>query len=129
MDTLPFTLWNVFGGFANADGLLRNEGTHLCVEYQVRDGVVGVLKSNVREVRIPLDQIVSATLNRGWLGLNWFGIKLVIQVSHMDWLQDMPDATQGRMNLRIARADRPAAEAFVDRLHDSEPASTRPAAV
>jgi hypothetical protein len=118
MDTLPFTLWNVLGGFASADGLLRNEGAHLCVEYQVKDGIVGVLKSNVQELRIPMEHIVSATLDRGWLGLNRFGIKLVIQVSHMDWLRDMPDASQGRMTLRIARADRPAAEAFVACLYD-----------
>lgn len=129
MDTLPFTLWNVFGGLASADGLLRNEGTHLCAEYQVTDGFFGVLKSNVREIRIPMEEVVSANLTRGWLGLNWLGIKLVIQVSHMDRLQGMPDASQGRMTLRIARADRAAAEAFVERLYGNESATTRPAAV
>jgi hypothetical protein len=124
MDTVPFMLSNVFGGFANADGLLRNEGAQLCLEYQVSDGLVGVLKSGVKQLCIPMENLVSVTLTKGWFGL---GHKIVIQVDKLELLEDMPEASQGQIRLSIARKDHEAAEAFVERLYQHEDSPPQPA--
>ncbi len=120
MDTIPFTLSNVFAGFGEGDGLLHNEGTHLCLEYQVKDGIVGVLKSDIKQLRIPIEDVVSVTLTKGWFGTNWLGVKIVIQCARMDAFQDMPGTGPGRIELSISGKDHDAAEEFVYGLHRSE---------
>ena len=119
MDTVPFTLSDVYAGFGECDGLLHNEGTHLCLEYQVKDGIVGVLKSDIKLVRIPIDDIVSLTLTKGWFGTKW-GVKLVIQCDRMDALQDIPGASQGRVELSISAKNVQAADEFVYYFHRNE---------
>jgi hypothetical protein len=120
MDTVPFTLSNVFGGFAEGEGLLHNEGTHLCLEFQVKDGILGVLKSEVRELRIPIENVASVTLTKGWLGMKWFGVKIVIQADRMEAFHEVPGASQGRIELSISRKNHEVAEDFVYFLHRSE---------
>jgi hypothetical protein len=123
MNTVPFKLSNVFGGFGDGDGLIRNEGAELCLEYQVKDGLIGAIKSDVKRVQIPFDELVSVTLTKGWLGTKWLGIKLIVQVSHMELLEDVPGASQGRIELSISGKDYDAAEDFVQHLHQPNKAS------
>jgi hypothetical protein len=120
MNPLPFTLHKVYAGLAKCEGLLRDDGTHLCVEYQVKDGVAGILKSGVKTVRIPLTDLTSVTLKKGWLGTKWLGVTIVIQGSRMDAFEGMPGATQGRIELIIARKDCDAAEKLVAGLYEDE---------
>jgi hypothetical protein len=119
MDTIPVTLDDVYAGFADAEGLLRNETTHLCLEYQVKDGILGVLKSEVHELRIPMENVASVILTKGWLGTKWFGVKLIIQADRMETFEDVPGASHGRLKLKISRQYREAAEDFVYNLHRS----------
>jgi hypothetical protein len=120
MDTLPVTLNNVFAGFGDGEGLLHNERTHLCLEYQVKDGILGVLKSEIRELRIPIENVASVTLTKGWFGTSWFGVKIVIQADRMEAFQDVPGASHGRLELSISRQNHEAAEDFVYNLHREE---------
>jgi hypothetical protein len=124
MNTVPFKLSHVFGGFAEGNGLLRNDGTHLTLEYQVKDGIIGAIKSDVKKLCIPFEEVVSVTLNKGWFGTNW-GVKLVIQLAHLDLVEDMPGADQGRIELKIAARDHEVAEEFVYRLHENVEAPTQ----
>jgi hypothetical protein len=117
MDTVPFKLSDVFAGFGEGEGLLHNEGTHLCLEYQIKDGIVGALKSEICQLRVPMEDLVSVTLTKGWFGTKWLGVKIVIQTDRMDALQDMPGASQGRIALSISGKDYEAAEDFVYQLH------------
>jgi hypothetical protein len=119
MYTVPFTLSNVFAGFGKGDGLLHNEGTHLCLEYQVKDGIVGVLKSDIKQLRIPIDHVDSVTLTKGWFGTKW-GVKIVIQGNRMDAFQDFPSASQGRIELPIAAKNLEFAEELVYHFHQSD---------
>jgi len=90
------------------------------VEYQVKDGVAGVLKSGVRHVRIPLTDLASVPLKKGWLGTRWRGVTIIIQASRMDAFEGMPGASQGRVELSIARKDCDAAEKLVADLYENE---------
>jgi hypothetical protein len=120
MDTLPVTLNNVYAGFGEGEGLLHNERTHLRLEYQVKDAIVGVLKSEVRELRIPIENVASVTLAKGWFGTTWFGVKVVIQADQLETFEDVPGASYGRLELKISRQNREAAEDFVYNLHRHE---------
>jgi hypothetical protein len=117
MNTVPFTLDNVYQGFANCHGLIRDEGDHLALEFQVQDSLVGLIKSGVKQIRIPLADVASVALERKWLGMS---TNLIIQLSHMQPIQEVPGMEQGRLTLGIARKDRAAAAKFVADLHVAE---------
>jgi hypothetical protein len=125
MNSVPFTLSELYGGLAACEGLLRDEGGYVALEFQIKDAVAGVIKSGVREVRIPVKELVSVTLTKGWLGTSWLGVKIVMQTARMESLKDVPGASQGRVELHIARKDRDLAERFVADLHEQEKPSER----
>ncbi len=121
MSTVPFTV-DLFGGLGQCEGLLRDEGDHVALEFQSADTIAGILKSGVRQVRVPIKELVSVTLTKGWLGSSWLGVKIVLQAASMQTFQDVPGMSQGRVELSITRKDRDAAERFVAGLHkDEEP--------
>ena len=120
MNTVPFTLDNVWGGFGEGAGLLHDEGSHLTVEYELKDGVFGAVKSGVKRLQIPFDDLVSVKLTKGWLGTSWLGLKIVIQTKRLDSLNGVPGASQGKVELPIARKNHELAEKFVADLHENE---------
>jgi hypothetical protein len=126
MNTVPFTLDNAWAGFGQGEGLLRDEGTNLCLEYQLKDAVFGVIKGDLKQVRVPLKDLVSVTLTQGWFGQKWAGVKIVIQAARMDVVQDLPGASQGRIELSISAKDHAAAEKLVADLHQNEEKPTEP---
>ena len=113
MNAVPFHYDELYGGLADCRGLIRLDGKDLCLEYQVRDNVVGVLKSGVKLARIPIRELAAVRLERRW----FFFSRLVIQASRLEPVQNVPGMNQGRMNLGIARRDRPAAEQLVAELN------------
>ena len=125
MNAVPFTLDSVWAGLGQGEGLLRDEGTHLGLEYQLKDGLVGVIKGGVKQVRVPLKDVVSVTLTQGWFGQKWAGVRIVIQAARMDVLQDFPGASQGRIELGISAKDHEAATKLVADLHQDDDAGSR----
>ena len=120
MKLVPFRIDSIYAGLGACNGLLRDEGEQLCLEFEIKDSVVGLLKSGVKQVRIPMKDLVSVTLVKGWLGRTWLGVKIVIQAAQMTTLKDVPGTTGGRVELSIARKDREAAEEFVASLHTQD---------
>jgi hypothetical protein len=117
MNIVPFRLDHVYGGLGECSGLARDEGSHLCLEYQIKDGLVGVLKGKVKQVRIALTSLTTVEIRSGWFG---FGTRIVIQSAEMAALADFPRMSQGRIELHVARRDRAAARQFVDGLHTTD---------
>jgi len=113
MNAVPFDYEELYGGLANCHGLVRLDRKDLCLEFQVKDAVVGVLKSDVKEVRIPTSELASVRLEHHWFGLS---TKLAIQTNRLEAAKDVPGMNQGRLVLSIARRDRPAAERLVAEL-------------
>lgn len=119
MNAVPFTI-ELYGGLGQCDGLLRDEGKQLVMEFQIKDAVAGFIKTGVRRVQIPLNDLVSVTLTKGWLGTSWLGVKVVLQAARMETVKDVPGMNQGRIELSVARKNRDAAEQFVAGLYQSE---------
>ena len=95
--TVPFTIRNVFEGFAETEGILSVDGTDLKLEFQTTDAVVGLLKSGVREVRLPLDGVEEIAFRKGW-----FGCSLVVRVAGMRGGSKVPNFKHGEFVLSIS---------------------------
>jgi hypothetical protein len=125
MNAVAVSLGSQYGGLAECEGLLHDEGDHLVLEYQIKEAVFGgILKSDVREARIPRDTISSVMLRKTWLGLK---TELVIQTTRMAPVGDVPGMSQGQLVLGVSEKDRPAAEKFVADLRLPDPSAAKPA--
>ena len=49
MNTIPISLGEIYEGLAKSHGLIRDEGDNLCLEFQVQDSLVGLIKSGVKQ--------------------------------------------------------------------------------
>jgi hypothetical protein len=98
---VPFTLPEMFAGFVEGNGLAKATPTDLTLEFVVQDGVVNLLKSGVKEIRIPRGEIDCIQHKRGW-----FGDKLNVRVKSLRWLADLPGCNNAEVTLHISRRDR-----------------------
>ena len=57
MDSIPVRFPQIYEGFANAEGVLSISSDALTLEFQVKDNILGVMKSGVRTAVIPFDRI------------------------------------------------------------------------
>lgn len=108
LPSLPFTIPNVYEGLATAKGLARMTAAGLTLEFEVKDGFVGVIKSGVREVHIANDDLHQLDLRAGW-----FSTRLFIRARSMAVLSRLPGSEAGAIELRVARHDRATARALV----------------
>jgi hypothetical protein len=120
MNVVPFKLHT--GGFYDflfeGRGLLKHEGDYLTLEFQQQDVWFGIIKSAVQSIRVPVNEVVSLELTKGWLGAYSLCAPLMLQTTNIQLLDDLPAASQGRVQLKIARKDVEAAERFVEDFHD-----------
>jgi hypothetical protein len=118
---------SLYGGLAECEGMLRDEGEDLVLEYQVKESFFGDLfRSKVREARIPRDTIASVTLRKTktWLKLK---TELVIQTTRLGPVGDVPGMSQGKLVLSVEETDLPAAEKLVADLRIPESSTEKPA--
>lgn len=121
MNTVPFTM-DIFAGFGHCEGILKDTGTGLIViEYRNVDKFGGFLKSDVRQIDVPLKDLNSVTITKGWLGNTWLGVKIVFQAKDLLTLQDCPGMSKGRVEFGVDRKHVADAERFVDDLHEAPP--------
>jgi hypothetical protein len=106
--SVPFTIQNVFQGFAETTGILSVDHGDLKFEFQTSDNIVGLLKSGVQEVRLPLNRIEEITFRKGWLGCS-----LIIRVAELRGTSDIPNFKQGEILLSVAKRHSQAASDFV----------------
>ena len=87
--TVPFRIPNVFQGLVLTEGILSVEGADLKLEFQTAY-VLGLLKSGVREVRLPLDKIEEIRFVKTWLGRT-----VVVRVAEMRGAAEVPNSSGG----------------------------------
>lgn len=110
MHTLPFKLTDVYGGFAEAEGLARYEGQTLWLELQTKDAFFGVLQSGVKKVSLSV-----ADLDEVQLKHRPFRSYLTLRARSMDALDPIPGTTGAELKLIFVRKHRQA----VASLHSS----------
>lgn len=115
MTSVPFTIPKLCWGMAECQGILRGEGNCLLFEYQVQDNFAGWFRGSPKIVRLPLAELESVELRKGWFRAT----DLVITAKSMAAVAAVPGSRQGRIELRIAKKDIKAAEAFVDSAYET----------
>ena len=105
---LRFLIPEVYAGFAEAQGLMRVDENTLMLEFEIRDSLVGLLKSRIKEIKIPISEIDSVTLNK-----DWFKISLIIRTQKLSSLGDLPKQERGQIKLHLSHEDGEIAEWLV----------------
>jgi hypothetical protein len=99
--SVSFTIEGVNGGFSNADGLLRIGDHAIILEFQTSDAIFGVIKSDLKSVKIPFSQLRKV----GYIK-KWFSAHIEIASMTMQSLRDVPGAKAGRVKLKIRKENR-----------------------
>lgn len=98
MGSVPFSIPNLYGGFATARGIARTEPDHLVREFDIKEEPIGEFSSGISQVRIPLGEIESLELNKR---LWWTA--LAVRTRSMASIADVPGRSQEGIRLSIAR--------------------------
>jgi hypothetical protein len=106
--TVPFTMENPLW-LAATEGILSADETDLILEFRTSDAIIGLIKSEVREVKLPLNSIEQMTYRKHWLG----GCSVVIRVNEMRAASELPGFKQGEVELSVDRKHREVAAEFV----------------
>lgn len=107
MSSLPFNFPEVYEGFAEAEGLLVITSDAIVLEYQIKDIFTGAFKSEVKKVVLPFEQIDDVEFRTNFLRTD-----IAIQMNSMELVQDVPNAKQGKVRLKIPRKHRREAAAI-----------------
>jgi hypothetical protein len=105
---VPFSFSDVYQGFAEGGGIATATASGLTLEFQVKDSLVGMIKSDIHKITIPLSELHSVALKQ-----SWFRSLLSIKVKNMTILARVPGSNIGQVELRVARRDRATAQALV----------------
>ena len=96
--SVPFKSDDLYSGFAEMSGMLHVERTHLELEFEVRDSIMGVLKSGAKELKLSYHDLDRAVYKK-----TWFTSRFQIFVKRMKTVSDFPGAKDGCIELKIKR--------------------------
>ena len=108
MESLPFSISDVYEGWAEVEGTARCADDVLILEFQTHDSLVGLLKSKVKTIHLPLQALAAIDFQH-----NFFTAYVTLRVHSMRLVQDLPGNAQGEVRLYVARKHREVAHAFV----------------
>jgi hypothetical protein len=99
------------------EGLLAIRERRLVLEFQTKDDVFGVYRTDVETVEFLPDEVAAITFRK-----RLFGAEITIQAHSMQALEDVPGARQGQIRLKVRRRDRAQAQQLAEflqqRLHE-----------
>jgi hypothetical protein len=99
--SIPFRMRDLYSGFAEARGLMRFTEDGIRLEYQVRDAVIGVISSGVRELFIPFEDVDSMTFHK-----RWWRRSIEIRTHSLRFPATIPGLSDSCIVIRVRRADR-----------------------
>ncbi|MDC0325358.1 hypothetical protein OAM01_01210 [bacterium] len=94
--SIPF---EIPGDFTNSSGILSLVDQALNMEFQTKDGFVGIVKSEVKKTIIPLTEIMDIRFKKSWFG----GGKILLQVGKMELFKDVPGHEAGMIRLKVKK--------------------------
>ena len=106
--TLPIRS-DLYDGLGVLEGLVQSTGTHLIVEFQTSDGLLGVIKSQPKRLEIPITAIASI---RYYPGFMWLFPRIEIELSNFELLSRFPVKSAGAIQLGVRFGNRVRARAF-----------------
>jgi len=82
---LPFKITNLYLGFAECNGILKILQNHLLIEYEIKDGIVNLVKSGIKQIKIPLDNMINIEYKK-----NIFLSKIILSLKTLKGINDFP---------------------------------------
>jgi hypothetical protein len=110
--TLPFKIDDIYEGFAESEGLLSFDKDSLKIEFSTKDSFIGIIKSDLKLVHIPLNKIANIKYDKGF-----FGDKLIIVTNSLDVAQKLPGSEGNEIELNIKKKNRDDANMFASKLN------------
>lgn len=98
---VPFKVDAGLLGLTEAGGLLVLEHDRLRWQFQVKDSVIGAIKSRVKAIDVSLSAVESVRFKRGWLG----GGRLTIRLRDLRAGEHLPGHEAGVVTVRVERRD------------------------
>jgi len=106
--SIPVKLPDQYEGLASAAGILKTEPAGIVLEFEIKDAVLGVIRSGVRESLIAWDHIDAVRLKSGL-----FGCRIEVATRSMRAVEGIPGADRGMVSFNVERRNRERAEEFV----------------
>ncbi len=107
MNTIPFQFTEIYAGLAESEGLLSLSPEALVLEFQIKDAIVGALKSKVKRIELRFADIDEVQLHT-----NVLGTSLTVVVDSLQLVEDVPNVKQGRFKVKVPRSHRKEAAAL-----------------
>jgi len=110
--TLPFKIDDLYEGFAESEGLLSFDKLSLKIEFSTKDSFIGLIKSDLKLVYIPLNKIAKIKYKKGF-----FSDKMFIVTNSLDVAQKLPGSEGNEVELGIKKKNREDAQMFSSRIN------------
>ncbi len=107
--SVPF-FFDVYEGFGQVAGILSTTKTGLSLQYEIRDALIGTIKTDLRKIFCSYADIADLDVKAGW-----FRTRIFIRLNTMESLKDIPMTHAGEMVLSVKRKHREAAVELVSR--------------
>jgi hypothetical protein len=98
--SIPIKLSDSFEGFAESNGLLLVNNDIIHIQFQTKDAILGVVKSDLKSVEVPLKNIIEIGYKK-----SIFGNKLNIIVDSLSFVEQLPSSDSNEIVLSLARKD------------------------
>jgi hypothetical protein len=109
---IPFTM-DAWGGFGQMTGLARLDERGIVFEYQTKDNLVEVIKTDLKESAIAFADIENVIFNKGWFG---FFASFTVVAHSLAAVQNIPGSDGHHITISIARKDREKTKQFVSHI-------------
>lgn len=101
-------------GLSDTQGMVSLEDGKVIIEYQTADAMLGLLKTGIKVIEIPIEGIVSARLEQ-----KLWSTDFVLQGKSMRSLGNVPGVSRGAMRVKIARGSTGAANQLIDQINEA----------
>lgn len=118
--SVPFKISDAHYGLAPVDGMAKFSAAGIVLEFEAK--ILGLMKTGVKEVRIPLAEVLDIKVKSGAFNTKiekLFGAKIELRLNNFTTLSEIPNK-DGKIILKILRADRELAEKAVKVIEDSQ---------
>jgi len=106
--TVPFIIPEINSGFQQAEGLLKLATEQLELEFEVKDAILGLIKSGVKDAVIPFSELKSIEFKKGW-----FSTKIILEGTSMKTFNELPGSELATCTLKVKRKHRDDAESLI----------------
>jgi hypothetical protein len=94
--SFPFSIKNVFAGFAEVSGVISLEEDTIEIEFQTMDSLAKMIKSDVKDITVPITDIEEIDFKK-----SIWGNKLTLRVSRLSMVSEIPSQESGEIRLSI----------------------------